>query len=110
VEFDPRAFAHDLEAMHRAIMLFIMGYDRHVGYTFVAHNAGGYDLYILMGWFLRSGEKPTTCIRTGQRIKLLRIGGENERKGVTFIDSLCFLAMSLDSLGKSFNLPVSKDF
>ena len=60
------------------------------GYTFIAHNASGFDNYILLEYFVEQGITPMVTMR-GSRVVLMYYNTYRQR----WIDSFSFLPMRL---------------
>ena len=67
------------------------------GYTFIAHNAKGYDAQFIRNWCIENRVKPY-CIYNGTKIMYMEV------EGVRFIDSLNFIAAPLSAFPKTFGL------
>ena len=67
------------------------------GFTFIAHNAKGYDAQFIRNWCIENGIKPY-CIYNGTKIMSMEVSGRR------FIDSLNFVAAPLSSFPKTFGL------
>ncbi|XP_051811557.1 uncharacterized protein LOC127536113 isoform X1 [Acanthochromis polyacanthus] len=63
---------------------------KYKGYTFIAHNASGFDNYILLEYFVQQGIPPTVTMR-GSRVILMYDKAFQQR----WIDSFSFLPMRL---------------
>ena len=70
---------------------------KYKGFTFIAHNAKGYDAQFIRNWCIENSMKPY-CIYNGTKIMYMEV---NKRK---FIDSLNFIATPLSSFPKTFGL------
>ncbi|XP_076840662.1 uncharacterized protein LOC143485207 isoform X1 [Brachyhypopomus gauderio] len=66
------------------------------GYTFVVHNAKGYDSYLLLNYLVKQGVTPT-IIAQGSKVMCFTDDAFNQR----FIDSLCFLPMRLAAMPRA---------
>ena len=73
--------------------------DKFKGYTFIAHNAKGYDAIFILKWLINQGIKPY-CIYNGANIMFMEIS----KLSIRFIDSLNFLQMPLKSFPKTFGM------
>ena len=73
--------------------------DKFKGYTFIAHNAKGYDAIFILKWLIDQGIKPY-CIYNGAKIMFMEI----PKLSIRFIDSLNFLQMPLKSFPKTFGM------
>ncbi|EFO90338.1 hypothetical protein CRE_29165 [Caenorhabditis remanei] len=72
--------------------------DKHRGFTFVAHNASGFDgQFILEALIASNKAAPTVCL-DGTKLVYL------EYNGVRLVDSLKYLTMSLSMVGKTFKV------
>ena len=71
--------------------------DKHIGFTFIAHNSKSYDAHFVRNWCIENGVKPYV-IYNGMKIMYM------EAQGVRFIDSLNFIAAPLSSFPKTFGL------
>ena len=71
--------------------------EEYLGFTFIAHNAKGYDAQFIRNWCIENSMKPY-CIYNGTKIMYMEV---NQRK---FIDSLNFIAAPLSSFPKTFGL------
>ena len=60
------------------------------GYTFIAHNASGFDNYLVLEYFVKQGITPTVTMR-GSRVILMYDKTHRQR----WIDSFSFLPMRL---------------
>src|SRR4051794_17906912 len=69
------------------------------GYTFIAHNAKGYDSMFIFKYCLENGLKPD-IIKNGTKIMLMKV----KKAGVRFIDSYNFIAQPLRTFPKTFGL------
>ena len=67
------------------------------GFTFIAHNAKGYDAQFIRNWCIENGMKPY-CIYNGTKIMSIEVSSRS------FIDSLNFVAAPLASFPKTFGL------
>ena len=67
------------------------------GFTFIAHNAKGYDAQFIRNWCIENSMKPY-CIYNGTKIMFMEV---NCRR---FIDSLNFITAPLSSFPKTFGL------
>lgn len=70
--------------------------------SFYAHNASGYDSYILMNYLIDKGVKPKDVICMGQKIVKFKYGK------TSFRDSMKHLPMSLNAAAKTYNLKEQK--
>ena len=89
------------EYIHNSIEEFCKGFinDKFKGYTFIAHNAKGYDAIFILKWLIDQGIKPY-CIYNGAKIMFMEI----PKLSIRFIDSLNFLQMPLKSFPKTFGM------
>ena len=89
------------EYIHYSIEEFCKGFlnDKFKGYTFIAHNAKGYDAIFILKWLIDQGIKPY-CIYNGAKIMFMEI----PKLSIRFIDSLNFLQMPLKSFPKTFGM------
>ena len=89
------------EYIHYSIEEFCKGFlnDKFKGYTFIAHNAKGYDAIFILKWLINQGIKPY-CIYNGAKIMFMEI----PKLSIRFIDSLNFLQMPLKSFPKTFGM------
>ena len=71
--------------------------EKNKGFTFIAHNAKGYDAQFIRNWCIENGMKPY-CIYNGTKIMSMEVSGRR------FIDSLNFVAAPLASFPKTFGL------
>ena len=71
---------------------------KHKGYTAIAHNGKGYDTQFITKWLTENRRKPSTFINRGLQILSMEV------MGVRFVDSLSFVAQSLESFRKTFGL------
>ena len=69
------------------------------GYTFIAHNAKGYDAQFILKYCVENGVKPY-CVYAGTKIMSMTV---KEYK-IRFIDSINFVASALSSFPKTFGL------
>ena len=69
------------------------------GYTFLAHNAKGYDAQFILKWCVDNGVKPY-CIYAGTNIMSMEI----RHFKIRIIDSIHFVASSLAAFPKTFGL------
>ena len=67
------------------------------GFTFIAHNAKGYDAQFIRNWCIENSMKPY-CIYNGTKIMFMEVNGRR------FIDSLNFITAPLSSFPKTFGL------
>ena len=74
---------------------------KHKGYTFIAHNARGYDCQFVLKWLIEKGITPFV-IYEGGKIMMMSIGKGKEQ--IRFIDSLSFLTMPLSDFPDTFGL------
>ena len=81
---------------------FFINKDR-AGYTFIAHNAKGYDAQFILKFCVENGIKPY-CVFAGTKIMSMTI---SEFK-IRFIDSINFVAGALSSFPKTFGLKEMK--
>ena len=89
------------EYVHNSIEEFCKCFlnDKFKGYTFIAHNAKGYDGIFILKWLIDQGIKPY-CIYNGAKITFMEL----PKLSVRFIDSLNFLQMPLKSFPKTFGM------
>ena len=89
------------EYIHNSIEEFCKGFlnDKFKSYTFIAHNAKGYDAIFILKWLIDQGIKPY-CIYNGAKIMFMEI----PKLSIRFIDSLNFLQMPLKSFPKTFGM------
>ena len=89
------------EYIHYSIEEFCKGFlnDKFKGYTFIAHNAKGYDAIFILKWLIDQGIKPY-CIYNRAKIMFMEI----TKLSIRFIDSLNFLQMPLKSFPKTFGM------
>ena len=89
------------EYVHYSIEEFCKGFlnDKFKGYTFIAHNAKGYDAIFILKWLIDQGIKPY-CIYNGAKIMFMEL----PKLSIRFIDSLNFLQMPLKSFPKTFGM------
>ena len=89
------------EYIHNSIEEFCKFFpnDKFKGYTFIAHNAKGYDAIFILKWLIDRGIKPY-CIYNGAKIMFMEI----PKLSIRFIDSLNFLQMPLKSFPKTFGM------
>ena len=66
-------------------------------FTFIAHNAKGYDAQFIRNWCIENSMKPY-CIYNGTKIMFMEVNGRR------FIDSLNFITAPLSSFPKTFGL------
>ena len=71
--------------------------DEYSRFTFIAHNAKGYDAQFIRNWCIENRMKPY-CIYNGTKIMFMEV---NKRR---FIDSLNFITAPLSSFPKTFGL------
>ena len=70
-------------------------------YTFVAHNAKGYDLHFILKYCIEHNLiKPENIIKNGTKMLQLVI----KESKIRFIDSLCFVQQKLSEFPKTFGL------
>lgn len=76
----------------KCVSAFIKHYSRatYRGYTFIAHNASGFDSYLVLEYFVKQRIVPTVTMR-GSRVIIMHDDGYDQR----WIDSFSFLPMSL---------------
>ncbi|XP_076840973.1 uncharacterized protein LOC143485425 isoform X1 [Brachyhypopomus gauderio] len=65
-------------------------------YMFIAHNARGYDSYLLLNYLVKEGVVPN-IVAQGSKILCFTDPEFNQR----FIDSLCFMPMKLSAMPKA---------
>ena len=70
---------------------------KYSGFTFIAHNAKGYDAQFIRNWCIENSMKPY-CIYNGTKIMFMEVNGRR------FIDSLNFITAPLSSFPKTFGL------
>ena len=73
--------------------------EKYKGYTFLAHNAKGYDAHFILKWCIDNGFKPY-CIYNGAKIMMMEI----PKLRIKIIDSLNFIQQPLSSFPKTFGL------
>ena len=66
-------------------------------FTFIAHNAKGFDAQFIRNWCIENSMKPY-CIYNGTKIMFMEVNGRR------FIDSLNFITAPLSSFPKTFGL------
>ena len=98
------AICHDFngnESIFNDINSFCNGLliEKYKGYTFLAHNAKGYDSYFILKWCIDNGFKPY-CIYNGAKIMMMEI----PQLRIKIIDSLNFIQQPLASFPKTFGL------
>lgn len=71
---------------------------------FFAHNASGYDSYILISHLIKNSIQPTNVVSVGQKIIKFKY------RKATFCDSMRHLPMSLNAAAKTYQLKESKSF
>ena len=71
--------------------------EKYSGFTFIAHNAKGYDAQFIRNWCIENSMKPY-CIYNGTKIIYMTVSGRR------FIDSLSFIAAPLSTFPKTFGL------
>ncbi|XP_067291546.1 uncharacterized protein [Pseudorasbora parva] len=74
---------------------------KYSNYTFLAHNASGFDSHILLEYFVSEGIAPK-IIMQGCRIIYMYDTAFKQR----YIDTLSYMAMSLSKIPAALNLPV----
>ncbi|GBO07509.1 hypothetical protein AVEN_105708-1 [Araneus ventricosus] len=72
---------------------------KHKGHTVIAHNMKGFDGQFIVGWMLEQGTSPSV-IPIGSKLMSIR----HPSLGITIIDSMSFLQMSLSKLPNCFGL------
>jgi hypothetical protein len=70
------------------------------GYTFIAHNAKGYDVQFILNWLIGRKIKPN-IINVGNKILSLEVKLDLNKR---FIDSLSFTLCALRDFPKTFDL------
>ena len=98
------AICHDFngnEMIFKDINSFCNGLliEKYKGYTFLAHNAKGYDSHFILKWCIDNGFKPY-CIYNGAKIMMMEI----PKLRIKIIDSLNFIQQPLASFPKTFGL------
>ena len=98
------AICHDFngnESIFNDINSFCNGLliEKYKGYTFLAHNAKGYDSYFILKWCIDNGFKPY-YIYNGAKIMMMEI----PQLRIKIIDSLNFIQQPLASFPKTFGL------
>ena len=73
--------------------------DKFKGYTFIAHNAKGYDSHFVLKFLIDQGVRPY-CIYNGAKIMFMEL----PKLSIRFIDSLNFLQMPLKAFPKTFGM------
>ena len=76
---------------------------KYKGYTFIAHNARGYDSYLLLNHLVKEGIAPS-IIAQGGKILCFEDGEYEQR----YIDSLSFLPMRLSAIPKAMGFTMEK--
>lgn len=71
--------------------------EKHVGYTFIAHNAKAYDAQFILKYCAENQIKPY-CIFNGTKIMIMQI----EQFKIKFIDSINFVQSALSAFPKTF--------
>ncbi|XP_049332872.1 uncharacterized protein LOC125801098 isoform X1 [Astyanax mexicanus] len=77
--------------------------NKYKGYTFIAHNARGYDSYILLNRLVVEGVTPCLIAQGG---KILCF--EDKKFDQRYIDSLSFLPMKLSAIPKAMGFTAEK--
>jgi hypothetical protein len=76
--------------------------------TLIAHNASGYDAYLLLQAFKEAGNAPSGIALEGQKVIFMKVGA------VKFIDSMRHVAGSLERVAATFappgGAPLAKGF
>ena len=98
------SIAQDLEEkeyIHYSIKEFCKFFlnDKFKGYTFIAHNAKGYDSHFVLKFLIDQGVRPY-CIYSGAKIMFMEL----PKLSIRFIDSLNFLQMPLKAFPKTFGM------
>ena len=75
--------------------------EKYKKFTFIAHNAKGYDAQFIRNWCIENNMKPY-CIYNGTKIIYMTVSGRR------FIDSLSFIAAPLSTFPKTFGLMALK--
>ena len=74
---------------------------RYAGFTCIAHNAKGFDAYLVLDYLVSQSVRPKTVLFNGTKLMYMEVGrGLNLR----FLDSLNFFPMKLAALPKAFGL------
>ena len=85
---------NDINSFCNGVMI-----EKYKGYTFLAHNAKGYDAHFILKWCIDNGFKPY-CIYNGAKIMMMEI----PKLRIKIIDSLNFIQQPLSSFPKTFGL------
>jgi len=100
VYFEGESAAHDFTC-------WLFG-NCHNGYTTLAHNAGGFDSYIVLEQMQLNGTKPTKIFYNGSKVLYFETKLPIKMR---FLDSIAFLPMALSALPAAFELDeLSKGF
>ena len=91
-DFDGKEYIHN---SNEEFCKFFLN-DKFKGYTFIAHNAKGYDAIFILKWLIDQGIKPY-CIYNEAKIMFMEI----PKLSIRLIDSLNFLQMPLKSFPKT---------
>ena len=67
--------------------------------VFIAHNGSNYDSHFILSYLVENTECPELLSNVGKLLQLYIKACESK-----FIDSCCFLSMSLSKFGDTFNL------
>ena len=74
--------------------------EKHKDYTFIAHNAKGYDCKFIMNWIICNTDLLPQTIYAGSKIMVMKL----KKFKIRFIDSYSFLTMPLSALPNLFGL------
>ncbi|KAL0149348.1 hypothetical protein M9458_055386 [Cirrhinus mrigala] len=102
ITYDGEEFvAEGPDCVHRLIKKFRR--PRYHNFTWIAHNASGFDNFILLEYFTRMGIAPKITMQ-GCRLIFMYDDAFKQR----FIDSYSFIPMRLANTSAAFNLPNAK--
>ncbi|KAM9741015.1 uncharacterized protein ACNS7B_012259 isoform 1-T1 [Menidia menidia] len=87
-------YAYGLDCVRQFVLQFRR--PRYKGYTFIAHNARGYDSYLILSTMVKMGITPS-LITQGSKILCFT----DPDFSLKFIDSLSFLTMKLSAMPKA---------